>query len=705
MKGIAVAALLAWRRLRYRPPWASLCAVVVLAVTLLLVGGVAGGLRQRVDRRAERVQSGAVENEYYLAEGRLRIIIPFEDVGQAGSNGPASRDMLVSPALARLLDSDPTGAVAARLPYTSRGLLPTDRLAHPDEIVAVVGGRAAPRGWDEEIGGPSLLGVVLLGSVTLVPLTVLLSTALRVDARQREGRHQLLKLLGAAGTVNAFTGITETLAIAVVAFVVAAPIYLAITPLTAKVPIAGAGFFAGDLLPGPVAVAAIVTVVLLTCVGVALHTHRRGVTRKRPAAAPPHALPRLLLSGVALMVAATAASEVIPEVALAALEAVALLLAIVGVAREGPALVRGLAATLLRSRRRSVAGVVALRRMESDPAAAYRAVTGLALVCFVVGYVSPLALGADGADTVSSATRLEVGLGESDPRAVVQAVGDIEGTTMVASAPTGAMQPEGQVTTCEGAREMLSDPLPDCAAGIAYLRAPTGPSIKVVATGTAHYADPTVRTQQFSTRDAPITPASDPNAAEERPTNYVAVVDDDEIAEWPLTTLRFIVEPSRRNEVIRAVAVVAPEALIGSSVEIYGTTSSNASLQFALNGLGLFAAVLMVSSLLIVVSETQAQRREAGAALYALGADGLFRRREQMWRFALPLLVATPLSFLSGTAMSLTAVWLLEGDGATPWPQLGAMLVGYFLLCLFAIAVSEVVAGRQDPMPTLRRGG
>jgi hypothetical protein len=690
--------LLAWRGVRRHPPWLSLLAVAVLVLALLITAGVATGLTSQLDRRIDRVQGAGVENEYFLTEGRLRVIIPFEDVddiGEIQTHDLATDEMLISPALARLLETSPGGEVAARLPYRSVGSLPDGILTHPGELLAVTGARAAFQPWAQNIGGPPLLGVVSLGMVALLPLTVLLATALRSDARRRERRLQLLSTLGAPRSVSFGAGLLEALLVSALGLLIAAPVYAAALPLVAQLSIAGGGFFPGDLVPAAAAAAAVILVVLVTTLGVAAVTHRRRRER-HGSRSRGQGIPKFLLAGIALMVVAAAASDALAEPVLASAEGIALLLAVIGIAREGPGLSRGLATLVLRAGQPSAARLVALRRIDADPLAAYRAVTGLALVSFVLGYVSPLTLGGDASASAAGAEQvLNIEPAEGDTGAVLDALTSVDGAGVVMTALAGSTAPQGQVTTCAGARLIFNAPLAACGPGVVYVIDGKGPTGTVASVGVTSNSSGRQAIQPTLTKPAPGPPRLDLMARGGDAFGYIAVVGEAKIREWPIAAIRMTADGRARFSAVRAIVAASPEALVGSPEQLGGADLSRASLRFAVGALGLLAGLLTLVSILIALAEANAQRLHAGLALNALGASAVFRRREQAWRVSVPLFVGAPLSFLTGSALSLSQVWLLGGDGAVPWVQFAALMVGFAVTSLLAVGLSGLVGARS----------
>ncbi len=340
---------------------------------------------------------------------------------------PAAGTAYVSPALAELIRSHPSDELGDRFGGVA-GEIGLAGLAHPDELVAVVGTTAAaigpPLSAQEADGGRAdldgevvaidrfdttapdqdlqmymdlaLVAVVL----TTVPAILLVGSAARLTAARREQRMAALRLAGASGaSVRVLAAAETTIGAAIGAVLGVALSYLA-GPLLADVPMAGGSWFRSDLaLPAGSAVQ-IVLVAVAVCALTAL-VSLRGVARQPLGAArraEPHASrwPRLLtmVGAILVLIVVTVASArgsirrtdgqpadlTVPMVA--ALGVVIASLALVGpwvTSVVGRAMAAG-------ARRTSM--LIAGRRVLDDPRAAYRTVSAVVLAGLIAGFLA-----------------------------------------------------------------------------------------------------------------------------------------------------------------------------------------------------------------------------------------------------------------------------------------------------------------------------
>lgn len=310
---------------------------------------------------------------------------------------PEPGEVLVSPALAELIEQLPADQLADRFPGPVTGTLGTNTLLYPGELVAVVGKAEQPA--DELTGyyaaglvgvpdpepDPMLLLLSRVGLVVLVvPSLVLVASAARLTAARRERRLAALRLAGATpGQVVAATAVETALA-AVVGTAVGIGIGVPMRQLTAQLPWQGGTWFASDLAPSPwltvaVGVLTPILVVLAAVIGL-----RRVLTQPLGAAQqvsrkPPSAWRLLAIVGAGAVFAyglSSAGEDGGTGVVLGALAAIALAASVVG-----PVLTSAIGRLFSRVWRRP-STLLAGRRLRDDPKAAYRAASGVVLAVF-----------------------------------------------------------------------------------------------------------------------------------------------------------------------------------------------------------------------------------------------------------------------------------------------------------------------------------
>lgn len=305
---------------------------------------------------------------------------------------PGPGEALLSPALAARADGLPGSQLGERF-GTKVGLIGSDALRDPDQLVALVGhapsdltGTAVPasgfateaRYTDETLALLAGVGLVVL----IVPSLVLIASAARLTASRREQRLSALRLAGATPRQIMAMVIAE-LTFPVVAGVA---LGLALGPpvrtLAAQVPWEGGTWFADDLAaPIGLTVAAAVGLPLLVLVAAAAGL-RRVVATPLGAASGQRAKPVHWWRLAALPAAGLAFFAAVQGDAGSTTVLVALAAMIGSAAIVGPWLTAATGRFLM-LRWRGPAGLLAGRRLESDPKSAYRASAGVVLAVFV----------------------------------------------------------------------------------------------------------------------------------------------------------------------------------------------------------------------------------------------------------------------------------------------------------------------------------
>jgi cell division protein FtsX len=334
---------------------------------------------------------------------------------------PGPGQLAVSPALARLLATTPADQLRDRFGGGRvTGTVGDAALVSPGQLVVFQGwrpdqlrhrpGTDTVRSIETSTGGGLaatgfLRLMVLVGLAgLLVPVIVLVLTATRLGAARREQRLAAMRLAGATPAQISGIAAAEAVTAAAAGTVAGFAGFLALRPRAAAIPVDGSPFFPGDLrlsaltavaialgvpaLSGLAAVAALRRV-QVSPLGVARQAVRRRVRLRRliPLAAG------LVGYGLAVArVAQTQGSNNSPVY----LVALAFVLVIVGLVIAGPVLTN-LVAILIRRLTRHTPGLLAARHLEGNPAAGFRAISGLVLATFVatvIAGVTPATLGA-----------------------------------------------------------------------------------------------------------------------------------------------------------------------------------------------------------------------------------------------------------------------------------------------------------------------
>jgi hypothetical protein len=422
-----------WRHLRgprrWRPSLADAlvgtAAAAVVAV-LVLAAGANTGLGRRSDASAWRVPVAArseptarmglgveVVAGHRVVEVAYAALTDAAPVPPGLSHAPEPGEVFVSPALARLVATDPV--VAARF-GSSAGILGDDALEHPGELVAVEGHDpddaavvdpvVVPADRLPSVAGPVpidgfnthrpardlLAGYRLLLAIAtvlvVVPALTVAGGAARLLARRRAERLSILRLLGARPSQVAVVAALETALVACAGAVLGVALGVGLLPVLARVPVAGGRSFAGSLVPPAswcVAVAVVVPLVVVASTLTALRPVIRAplatVRRSQPGRAR---AVRFVLLAVAVVVFPFTLHGFGSGVGAAVVAWSALL---VGLSVLGPFVVRVLGWVMLRTGR-GARSMLAARRLLDDPRGAFRLLSPLVLPAFVAGVLA-----------------------------------------------------------------------------------------------------------------------------------------------------------------------------------------------------------------------------------------------------------------------------------------------------------------------------
>ena len=392
---------------------------VALGVSLVLwLASAPHALQQRADRIAWRSTDNAVSQQ----DSRAQIVVAVNkdqfdgkliqrfDVTRAHVGGyvslapglpqfPEPGQVLLSPALAALVQSTPPEKLGDRFPGQVVGQLGVQALEYPDELVAIVGhapgtiygyslpGFAGNTGYADD-NGDMLYLLTRIGMVVLiVPCLVLVTSAARLTATRRERRLAALRLAGATpAQVIAVTAV-ETVIGAVLGSVIAVVAAEPLSHLTAQIPWGGGTWLPGDFTSGPAFVAFVAVLAPVLVVAAAVLGLRRVVDRPLTAAAEQ---PKRKISTARLLGLITAGGVFVLGLSIATsgygrdrFTVVLVGLGAIGVALvlAGP-VVTAFVGKYFVARWRKPSTLLAGRRLLSDPVAAFRAAAGVVVAVF-----------------------------------------------------------------------------------------------------------------------------------------------------------------------------------------------------------------------------------------------------------------------------------------------------------------------------------
>jgi hypothetical protein len=325
---------------------------------------------------------------------------------------PGPGEVAVSPAMRRLLESTPDDQLDDRYPGRVTATIGDAGLAHPEDLVALIGrtsdqlGEVRSRSLQEVRGFGSLpsgyaydlaLRVFLLvGAVLLlVPVVVFIVMATRVAAAQREQRLAAIRLVGATRVQAAVVAAVETGLAAVAGSALGWAGYeVGRRVLAATVTYQGGHFFVDDVVVAPwlllLVLLGVPVLASLTAIAALSRVQVGPLAAARRAQRPPSAWRALPFAiGVGGQLAAVPLRGVVDSATLDNLVPLFVITTIVGFVAIGPWLCMLAGRGLARVSRRAP-GLIAARRVAGDPRATFRAVSGVVLAVFAVTYSSSL---------------------------------------------------------------------------------------------------------------------------------------------------------------------------------------------------------------------------------------------------------------------------------------------------------------------------
>ncbi|WP_424215840.1 FtsX-like permease family protein (plasmid) [Streptomyces sp. BI20] len=424
--------VLTWRLMRAQGLAAAALAVTAAAVSaalLMLTFGVHEGFAEREERTRWRTpvaapagQARAVQavDTTFSGERPIHVIEVAPAKGRTLAEAPVPPgagafprpgEVWVSPALAALDGGE------RLVPGKRAGTLGPAALAHPDELVAVVGravtdaamravrvedprrpgdvlpptpiasfaGAASEGGLGGQYRNLATVGAVLV----VVPLVSLGASAARLTMARRDRRLAALRLLGASPGRIAGVTLAEALLTGGAGALLGILGHLALAPLVAMVPVAGGTWYTADLVLGPLPLlGTVLGVAALVAVSAAIGLRQvsvspLGVARRSdpPRVSAARALVFVGVIGAYLWFSDSDSKDDVTMVVLF-FGAVFGGLSVIGpwaVARLGTRMVR---------RAEDPARLLAGRRLLDDPKAAWRAVSGVVLAGFVAGFLA-----------------------------------------------------------------------------------------------------------------------------------------------------------------------------------------------------------------------------------------------------------------------------------------------------------------------------
>jgi hypothetical protein len=505
-------------------------ASVSLAVGLLLsaLGAFAAeaALDRRIDARAEinllegepipddhllvahsgvgRFRGQDIETRFVAAVGDRPPVPPWL------SRLPAPGEMVVSPALAQLLEAPEGALLRPRYPGRIVQTLDPEWLIERDELAAYIGvrpeeitrtNRSVVTGFGpdpkypspgeetsfaESIQRPLFQAVFLVSIGLLVPIAVFIATAARLSAAAREARLAAIRLVGGTPRQVRLAASVESLLAGLIGggfglllFFIGRPIVAAFAPPDHH-------WFPSDIAPSLATTALVLTAVVIFAVVVSVLTLRRvvitplGVVRR--SGRPVRVRWRLatLATGLGGSLVLLIGKERI-------LDAPGLIpyvfvfgsfgLTSIGAAAVAP-LVGAWLADLLWRVTKGTGALLGARRLRADPRAAGRIVAGLVVVVFGVGlthgFTAAFAVASEQTPVSLRSSTVQVGSFGLGSRKLSSKVASVPGVSSVVpvwstEVSGGGFADTGLVADCGALQPLLDVELPSCAPGTMHV--------------------------------------------------------------------------------------------------------------------------------------------------------------------------------------------------------------------------------------------
>ncbi len=678
--------------------------------------------RSTVMKRSDRtLLVGSTDTTYRSADVRGRLLRPEGDrapLPPGLRTFPHPGEMVVSPALDRLLKSADGALLRDRLPYRVTGTIADSGLIGPHELAYYAGSDSLsvagkPSGRIERIDAfgsksPSesmdpvlLLLILIVFVVLLMPVGVFIAAAVRFGGERRDRRLAALRLVGADGRMTRRVAAGEAMAGALLGLVLGAGFFLLGRQLAGLIDLFEISVFPGDLSPAPALVALVAVSVPAAAVGVTLFALRGVVIEPlgvvRTARPPKRRLWwRLLLplGGLALLYPMVGQgrdngnfneSMVIGGV----------ILLLVGVTALLPWVVE---AVVSRLNSGGVAWQLAIRRLQLSSGTAARMVNGIAVAVAGAIALQMLFAGVEGDYTKPSAKDLSrAQMSVTVPAAVAldEAAGKLRRTegvrTVIAlsTAYAGERRKEADLSVavtvgdCTALREVAE--LPSCKDGDVFAVQHAqydNDTPKLARPGRTIYIDPSYNGGAASQAPFTLPHAIRKVEGREDPTGYDRggiLVTRGALPRSAAGALQgeVYVRLDRSvpdvNERVRNTA-----ASIGPFAEAMTWAASEQSRRFTSIRTGLFVGATCVlfligASLLVSQLEQLRERRKLLSALVAFGTRRRTLSMSVLWQTAIPIALGLALASVVGLTLGTVLLKMTNTPVRVDWPSMLSM--------------------------------
>lgn len=622
---------------------------------------------------------------------------------------PGPGEMLVSPALQRLIDSNPV--LAQRWDARVVGTIGDEGLTGPADLAFYLGTDTLTEDsgyridafgyrYAEEGVSPMMVLLTAVGMVVLLtPVIVFMASAVRFGGEARDKRLAALRLVGSDAGMTRRIAAGETLAGAVLGLLVGAVLAFGAALLASRYATGPFSFYLSDMRPVPVLVVLVAAGVPAVAVLVTLSAMRRvvveplGVVRLSPTVRR-RLWWRLILPVAGIWLLWPLKDGLDAEPGSGSIEfqaAVGVALLLIGVALLLPWLVD---AVVRRLGGGGVAWELAVRRLQLDSGTAVRAVSGIAVsvagVIAVQGLVSGIETQVGGADTASSGqVRHQVmPKAELTTSTWTTALRETPGVRSVELVRIVAATHDGapvliRIGSCWALATYAT--MPSCADGDAF-------AINTASSGPFAIEGGRSWTAPASTRDvAPIdtlldsgplllvTPAAAGDAFPAGESRYTLALDSG--------------SPDAQEQLRNAAARLDPQALIASP----GNEAVADALRTTRQGLlaGTIAMLVLIGASMVVnVAEQMRERRRVLAVLVAFGTRRRTLSGSVLLQAGVPVLLGMTLAIGFGSGLSSILMAAVEAPIKVDWFGIGTTS---------GMAAVVVLGTTAAALPTLMR--
>ncbi|GGZ55775.1 ABC transporter permease [Streptomyces bluensis] len=635
---------------------------------------------------------------------------------------PAPGEMVVSPALAELLESGGGKLLKERLPYRVVGTIGEPGLVGSRELAYFAGvdglaeringstvgridafGKVTDQSGGEEMDPVLLLLIMVVLVVLLMPVAVFIATAVRFGGERRDRRLAALRLVGADGRMTRRIAAGEALAGAVLGLAFGTVFFLIGREIAGSVEVFHVSVFPSYLNPSPALAALIVVAVPASAVLVTLFA-LRGVVIE-PLGVVRTAKParrrlwwRLLvpLAGLAMlypMLGQGSDNGNFNEYMVTS----GVVLLLVGVTALLPWAVEAFVARMGSG---SLSWQLAVRRLQLSSGTAARMVNGIAVAVAGAIALQMLFAGVEGQYTTptgkdTSRAHLEVELGHDVPMTTLREKLDrtkgVRDRVIVSRGWLGDKRFEPEMSSdvtigdCAALREMAT--LPSCRDGdvFALQNAEDTDSAKLAKPGRTLYFDPSYEGGGSAGKEIAWTVRSEVKKAQPREDSLrgeiwglliTSSALPDEVTPALSSSAYVRLDPSVPDATDR---VRNTAAALDPLAKIWTWTSTERSGEYASIRTGLFvgaACVLVLIGASLLVSQLE-QLRERKKLLSALVAFGTRRRTlslSVLWQTAIPIALGLILSCVVGLVLGAVLLKMSATPVTVAWTSVLSMV-------------------------------